>query len=171
MKYTSKVLLVIIILLMNSKVFSQKKDIPTFTAQLDGWHKNNQYPSDSSPYLHVKTSITNNSTDTLYYLTWSCSWEKFYIIDSKDVIFSTYACDENGLTLMQIPPHQTSEKLLLLKSLKDRNQLHRRKFKIGFKLYKAKYSKIKNMNSYPDIYKYFTPKNEIVLWSHILELL
>lgn len=159
---------------MNSKVFSQKKDIPSFTAQLDGWHKADSlhrlYLNDTSTYLHVKTSITNNSADTLCYLTMSCSWQDFYIIDSKDIWLPGWDCGKNMTQWIKIPPHQTAERLLLLTSSKNANELHNIKFKIGFKFYKVNYNKIKNMNSYPDIYKYFTPKNEIVLWSNILEL-
>jgi len=155
---------------MNSKVFSQKKDIPTFTVQLDGWHGTKQFLINSSLCMYVKTIITNNSSDTLSYLTMSCSWEEFYIIDSKELSLPMKSCDENGLTLMQIPPHKTIEKLLLLRSSKNKNQLHNTKFKIGFKFYKVNYNNIKNMNSYPDIYTYFTKKNEIILWSNTLEL-
>lgn len=162
--------LFIILLFTNCNVFSQKNNLPTFTAQLEDWHKNEKYLSDSSAYLHVKTSIINNSSDTLCYLVMSCSWEEFYIINSKELLLPIKSCDENGFILMKIPPHKTAERLLLLTSSKNANQLHNIKFKIGFKFYKVNYNKIKNMNSYPDIYKYFTPKNEIVLWSKTLEL-
>lgn len=187
MKIIYKVLF-IILLFTNCNIFSQKNNLPTFTAQLEDWHKNEKYLSDSSAYLHVKTSIINNSSDTLCYLTMSCSWEEFYIINSRELLFPIKSCDENGLILMKIPPHKMAERLLELspfplgyshmttegKLVKatwdDKNQIHNIKFKIGFKLYAIPYNIVRSMINWSDLWKYKNPKNEIVLWTNTLEL-
>lgn len=167
-----KTLFIIIMLFASSNSFSQKKNsLPVFTAQLDGWHKadslHRYYLNDTTTYLHVKTSIKNTSPDTLCYLIMTCSWDGYYIIDSKYLNFGMRNCWYNYLTAIKIPPYKTHERLLLLNQTHDQGQLQNTKFRVGFKLYTVN---LNEANKDIDLGKYENPKNEKILWSNTLEL-
>jgi hypothetical protein len=92
---------------------------------------------DQGVYITVKTSITNNSSDTLRYLSMSCSWANYYVIDQRALHLPTPQCDRDTALLIVIPPHKQQEAVLRLISLLTAKQLHNTKFKVGFKFVQA----------------------------------
>ncbi|HTB99729.1 MAG TPA: hypothetical protein VK705_03510 [Ferruginibacter sp.] len=103
-----------------------------FTAKVD-----NIKSMDQGIYINVQTTITNNSSDTLRYLSMSCSWANYYVIDSRAFHLPTSECDKDTALLIQVAPHKRQETMLRLISLLNTKQLHSVKFKIGFKFVQA----------------------------------
>jgi hypothetical protein len=92
---------------------------------------------DQGIYIDVQTTITNNSSDTLRYLSMSCSWANYYIIDVRAFHLPTSQCDRDTALLIEVAPHQQQETMLRLISLLNAKQLRSVKFKIGFKFVQA----------------------------------
>lgn len=61
-----------VITIDQNKVWTLKYSLP----------KNNYY---GKVVLFVPMKFTNNSNDTLKYMTMSCSWEEFYLTDRKEI--------------------------------------------------------------------------------------
>jgi hypothetical protein len=53
--------------------------------------------TDSLRYIEVPVTLTNNATDTLYYMSMSCSWQDFYNVKSNPQILKVeeVPCDKN----------------------------------------------------------------------------
>jgi hypothetical protein len=92
---------------------------------------------DQGIYLSVETIIMNNSSDTLRYLSMSCSWANYYTIDERAIHLPTPQCDEDTALLIKVPPHSNKKATLRLISLMSTKQLHNIQFKIGFKFLQA----------------------------------
>jgi hypothetical protein len=92
---------------------------------------------DQGVYITVKTAVTNNSSDTLRYLSMSCSWANYYVIDQRAIHLPTPQCDRDTALLIMIPPHKQREVVLGLISLLTAKQLHNAKFRVGFKFVQA----------------------------------
>lgn len=115
--------------------------------------------------LLVKTILTNNSSDTLTFLSMSCSWEDPYITDSQQFYIEGSNCDENGPVLISLASHTTEERILKLLPKNKTVSSSPTTFKIGFHLVKA------NKSNYVYIYsqmKAFWDMNNVI-WSNILK--
>lgn len=116
--------------------FSQKidrKESLSLAVKLDdstkGYNKN---------LLMAKTTLTNSSSDTITYITMSCSWQDSYTTDSKDLFVEVNECDKNVPELIRIPPHSSHSTILKLMSNTNINQLKGLQFRVGFNLVTAK---------------------------------
>ena len=57
------------------------------------------------------TTLTNNTNDTLKFLTMSCMWSVIYTSDSKQVhVIGPENCEKNEITTTSLGPHQSMEK-------------------------------------------------------------
>jgi hypothetical protein len=92
---------------------------------------------DQGVYIFIKTTIANNSSDTLRYLSMSCSWANYYVIDERAIHLPTFQCDKDTALLITVKPHQKEEKILRVISLLPVKQLHNLKFRVGFKFVQA----------------------------------
>jgi hypothetical protein len=86
----------------------------------------------------IETAIINNSPDTLFYISMSCSWQVFYRADSKEFFIETEPCYKNGFLIIKVPPYQSIKKILTIKQNKLFHQLPISKIRIGFDLIKLK---------------------------------
>jgi hypothetical protein len=92
---------------------------------------------DQGIYLSVETIIMNNSSDTLRYLSMSCSWANYYTIDERAIHLPTPQCDQDTALLIQVLPHSNKKTTLRLIALMSTKQLHNIQFKVGFKFLQA----------------------------------
>jgi hypothetical protein len=92
---------------------------------------------DQGIYLSVETTIMNNSSDTLRYLSMSCSWANYYTINERAIHLPTPQCNEDTALLIQVAPHSNKKATLRLIALMSTKQLHNIEFKIGFKFLQA----------------------------------
>jgi hypothetical protein len=58
-------------------------------------------------YMSIPLKLTNNSNDTLKYITMSCSWQDIYGTNSKNIEVLMSACDKNVLTKKMLRPHKS----------------------------------------------------------------
>ncbi|HMG83013.1 MAG TPA: hypothetical protein VK559_08250 [Ferruginibacter sp.] len=92
---------------------------------------------DQGIYISIKTTVTNNSSDTLRYLSTTCSWGKNYVINKEALNIPVASCNEDSAVLITIAPHQYNEKIIRIISLYNAEQLHGIKFKVGMKFVQA----------------------------------
>lgn len=82
--------------------------------------------------LAVQVTLTNNSADTIRYVTWDCSWQESYTIDNdKWKIYVEY-CFKNGHKTVAIPPYKTETSTLELTRVYGYRKSGNADFKIGF---------------------------------------
>lgn len=88
-------------------------------------------------YLSVPTTLTNNTDDTLKYLSMSCSWREFYCVDNDKMSVEQVICTKNGQIILTLLPHKSVDReiKLIIEQITDTSKL---KFKIGFSLIKVK---------------------------------
>jgi hypothetical protein len=130
-----------------------------FTAQVGNWSKENNIN-----VLSVNTTLTNNSPDTISYITMSCSWQEIYTTDTRKLGVDQSACGKNIPKLIKIPPHQKEEARLLLWTKGTPGQVQGLKFRIGVNLVIAK--------NYTEMFSKWEElgKMKNVIWSDTLKV-
>ncbi len=114
---------------------------------------------DSVYYLSAKVSLINNSPDTIYYESMSCSWRDRYTINTDTMsIFGSF-CKKNGPRNVAILPYGTDARGITLDNAK-RNFVGL-KFKMGFHFIRLKDEK---GNPYGSLYK------DTLIWSNEVEI-
>ncbi|GAB2814037.1 hypothetical protein [Ferruginibacter profundus] len=88
--------------------------------------------SRSENNLFIKVTLTNNSPDSVKYVTWNCSWQERYAIDNDRWKISVNLCFKNGPETITIPPFQSETKILELKRITGLCKSRNPEFKIGF---------------------------------------
>jgi hypothetical protein len=110
--------------------------------------------------ISVMLTLTNNSADTLKYVSWNCSWQNSYSVDNDKWRIVENICFRNGCVVVQIPPHQSESKILKLEKVKGISKSKDLKFKIGFHFFPppVKFKKPpSNLEGFP--------KNDFIIWS------
>ena len=85
-------------------------------------------------YLFVKTTLTNNSSDTIVFITMSCSYPLEYTLDTKSLKIHLDDCFKNVSDLIAIPPHKKYERVVELAVEKDLVPTKEINFRIGINL-------------------------------------
>jgi hypothetical protein len=128
----------------------------SFSAKINGWNKHTNIP--------VTITLTNNTSDTISYVSMSCSWQNIYTIDTKYFSILSNECKNKKVpTCIKIPPHSKEEKNLLL-HIVEKNKLQNAQFKVGFHFIEVK--------KYADVSTKLREllNEENILWSNALEL-
>lgn len=83
----------------------------------------------------VPVTLTNNSTDTLKYYTWSCSWPKYYRVSNPKLNIDFKGCDKNYPYVMKLAPGVSNKKelRLVIPQTLDATKIN---FKIGLTIIK-----------------------------------
>jgi hypothetical protein len=122
----------------------QLLDIKT---NLVSWHIDSKYilhidqstvtrPKDTSIYgektrlTWFVLKLTNNTNDTLKYISMSCSWWDIYRISNNNIGSFSSVCEKNIPVVINLPPHQTSKINFPLKITKAKD-VRGQKFRIG----------------------------------------
>ncbi len=111
-------------------------------------------------YLTVPVTLTNNSADTLKYLSTTCSWGEFYCTDNKNMFSTITLSRYNAPIMLILAPYKSvdTEVKLVVKQTMHSSSLM---FKIGLNLIK-----IKNENNLPDKYKEQQRETKNIIWSN-----
>jgi len=123
--------------------------------------KDNDY---NKSVLFVPVKFTNNSNDTLRYLTMTCSWEEFYTTDNHEVaIIPGRNCDTNFPKDLILRPHKSIK--LTVPVVKIHGG---KKFRIGMILIKVD----QKNDSFYLIEKALSlsNKDKYTIWSNLIEL-
>ena len=141
------------------KVDKGKEGKLMFSAQVDNWKR-----EVGINYLSIRTSLINSLSDTVTYISMSCSWQAPYTTDTKDLFVYLNECNKNVPRLIKIPPHSRQDTVIKLTSKKSISQLTGLQFRVGFNLITAKdyaemFSKVSQL----------TKMNNII-WSETLKL-
>ncbi len=83
--------------------------------------------------MTLGVKLTNNTSDSLKYVSWDCSWQNSYLIDNdKWRIMGGWDCFKNGQRIFSIPPYQSETKILELEKLYVISKSKTSEFRIGF---------------------------------------
>lgn len=133
--------------------------VPVFTAQLNGWIKK----KDNSSYLLVKTVLTNNSADTLTFISMANAWQYSYTTDSSNFMIPIPNWTMDAPIIVKVAPYNSVEKNLEVITYTNLTQLYNVKFRIGLHL-------VHGVNTFDitnDVYKEFQDEKNII-WSNTL---
>ena len=120
--------------------------------------------SNQNDSLDIKAVLTNNSSDTIAYLTMTCGWIVFYEFDTKSLNFRNLRCDTNIPTSVKIAPHSSHQDILQLKVIDKSTFSSVNRFKIGFA-----FTPVKNENDVDKLWlNYSGPKK--LIWCDYLQL-
>ena len=116
-------------------------------------------------YLIVPTILTNNTNDTLKYLTMSCSWQEFYFVDNDMLHVAYRSCLYDSPIALVLAPHKSVETKvkLWIGQLLDGTKI---RFKLGFNLIKVKSKDYKSLKK--ESWELRETKN--ILWSNSVEI-
>jgi hypothetical protein len=82
--------------------------------------------------MSVRVTLKNYTSDTIKYVTWSCSWQDSYSIDNEKWKIHVNICFANGHETISIPPFQSQTKTLKLERVIGSTKSKSSNFKIGF---------------------------------------
>jgi hypothetical protein len=124
--------------------------------------KDNYY---NKTVLFVPVKLTNNSNDTLKYMTMTCSWEFFYMTDDEKIAkISLKSCDTNIPKALTIGPRKS-----IMVKVPVVGKQRGKKFRIGMILIKV--DKGNNSFDYPiDKVLSFRNRDKYTIWSNHIEL-
>lgn len=124
--------------------------------------KNNYY---RKTVLFVPVKLTNNSNDTLKYLSMTCSWEEFYLVDKREIAgIPIEECIKNIPCTIMLPPHKSF--IIRIPVIKIQRG---KKFRIGMTLIKL--FKETNLLDLFSIDRSSLSKNvNYIIWSNAVEL-
>lgn len=122
--------------------------------------KFNKEKVNGETYWLVECVLSNNSKDTLNYLSMSCSWTDFYSADLKHLEIEAFLCDKNFPVIVSIPPGKTMKVVLRFFKSKKIKQLSSKFFKVGLNLIETK----STMNFENKI------NSRNIIWSNSVEL-
>jgi hypothetical protein len=83
----------------------------------------------------VPVTLTNNTGDTLKYISMSCSWYEFYHLNNPNLHYQYWGCDKNIPVLLKLAPHESKQVELEIVGKKRENKFV--KFKVGIDLIKS----------------------------------
>ena len=89
--------------------------------------------SRSGNNLTIKVTLTNNTADTVKYISMDCSWQDSYSIDNDKWSIYVNLCYKNGPETISLPPYKSETKTLELKRVIGSSKSKSSKFKIGFR--------------------------------------
>jgi len=88
--------------------------------------------SRSGNNLSIKVTLTNNTADTVKYLSWNCYWQASYLIDNDKWAIPPNVCYRNFQETFAIPPYQSEVKILELKRIVGTSKSKNSQLKVGF---------------------------------------
>jgi hypothetical protein len=122
-------ILAVTLIALSGKGFSQSNNLKEcfFKAELKSIIKEK-----GRTFLVVRTTLTNQSKDTLKYHSDSCSWQDYYTVSNNKLQVQESQCDKYVPIILTLAPNQTKEVELRL-ILRSSAPLPI-KFKVGFHL-------------------------------------
>jgi hypothetical protein len=83
--------------------------------------------------VHISTTITNLSLDTIRFRSMSCSYEDFFIVGENAgySVLSRYDCYSNGPVTIVLPPNTQTKRFIMISTTNKPKKDHDRKLRIG----------------------------------------
>jgi hypothetical protein len=103
---------------------------PVFSAQFTGW----KMKKNNSSVLSIKTTLSNNSADTLSFMSMSNAWIDSYTTDTSSLVIDASYWTMDVPVLIKIAPDKSVERDLNIVTFINYTKLHTLKFRIGFHL-------------------------------------
>ncbi|MGZ3750797.1 MAG: hypothetical protein ACXVB0_14145 [Mucilaginibacter sp.] len=110
----------------------------------------------------IPVKLTNNSNDTLKYITFSCSSEFIYQVDNHAIVVDHQPCQKNVPVVKKVPPHKSTVAMVPVKFTLTSG--FDRRFKVG--LCVKKYNDPKDV----DFANLITMDKANVIWSNEAEV-
>lgn len=157
----TRIILTITVLLLNCFTFSQTAKKENYTLIII---KGKVIKEKKQRFLITPTTLTNNTNDTLKYYSMSCSWQEFYLVDSKELQVDGQECDKNIPIILTLAPGEskTVEIRLLMNQTIDTSEI---KFKIGFNMMKVSNTQKEFNFDFNE-----QQKKENIIWSNIISI-
>lgn len=111
-------------------------------------------------YLTVPVILFNNTNDTLRYLSMTCSYQQFYLLDSKMLKWDEWNCNKNIPVTLSLAPHMRSSvelKFMFVNSYKLPI-----KYRVGMELVKDEKNNSINLLLHKKV-------DSIIIWSNTLK--
>lgn len=89
---------------------------------------------DTAEYVFIKSSLFNNSEDTLWCVSMTCSGDDAYKIDSKDFSIKKNLCFSNVPMVIKAAPHKSFDFYLRLLTAKKGINFREVNFRLGYNL-------------------------------------
>jgi hypothetical protein len=87
---------------------------------------------DTTPTIHVSTTLFNPTSDTMSFVTMTCSYEDMFLTDTTSFeIQSRHDCFKNVPTAFQIPPNSKIDQFVMVKPVLKETQANDSKIRIG----------------------------------------
>jgi len=116
----------------DNKKTTTNKDSFIVSATLGG-----SYTKDTTEIFFIVGKLYNNSSDTLSYLSMTCSWDESWKLSSPNLEIQKNLCFSNVPMLVQLAPHESILNYLPVRLLKHYNEIKDEKFLVGYNLVKA----------------------------------
>ena len=100
---------------------------PTHSVTLGGF-----MTCDTNNYIFIRSSLKNNSEDTLQCVSMNCSWDDAYKFDTDELEIVKNICFLNGPMLIKIAPHNSYNNYLKLTTSKKEDEWRHIVFKLGY---------------------------------------
>jgi hypothetical protein len=132
---------------------------PSHTVVLGGF-----LTCDTTNFVFLKSSIRNNSADTMKIVSMICSWGDAYSFDNPTIQKEVSYCYGNGPVLISVPPQQSTDTYLRVLVSKKVNEWRGIKFRLGYNLVLRDTSK--------EIFSQVSQINDMknVIWSDTIRL-
>jgi hypothetical protein len=92
------------------------------------------YTCDTTQYVFIKSSLSNNSEDTLLCFSMTCSGDDAYKIESKDLSIEKNICFSNVPMLIKVAPHKSFDYFLRLLTTQKNINFRDVNFRLGYNL-------------------------------------
>ena len=95
------------------------------------------YKVDTSEMVYIVGKLYNRSSDTLSFLSMTCSWDDSWKITSPNLAIVKNLCFSNVPILIKLGPNESMLNYLPVRLLKPYQDIQDEKFLVGFNLVKA----------------------------------
>jgi hypothetical protein len=111
---------------------SNKEAAFSVTTTLGGLYKN-----DTSEFVYIVGKLHNRSSDTLSFLSATCSWDDAWKLSSPNLLIVKNICFSNVPILVKLGPNESMLNYLPVRLLKPYDEIKDEKFVVGFNLVRA----------------------------------
>ena len=95
------------------------------------------YQIDTSQVVYIVGKLHNRSSDTLSFLSMTCSWDDSWRISSPNLSIVKNICFSNVPILIKLAPNESMLNYVPIRLLKPLQNIRDEKFQFGFNLVKA----------------------------------
>ncbi|MFP9098879.1 hypothetical protein ACLI09_07485 [Flavobacterium sp. RHBU_24] len=122
---------------------------------------------DTVPTIHIATTLTNPTADTLHFVSMSCSYEDMFVTNTPNYkVTSRYDCYKNYPEVIALPPHAKLDQFIIIRPTAKTVNVISSKIKVG--MY---YIIPEKGNEFEGIIKQYENRQAAkILWSEELDL-